>query len=51
MEGREGGFGVGEGEDRRGGGEEGGLLCHTIAGFVKAVGGIAVRGEYYDGVA
>ncbi len=44
MEGREG-----EGEDRRGGG--GGILCHTIAGFVKAVGGIAVRGEDYDGVA
>lgn len=32
-----------------GGGE--GFLCHTIAGFLKAVGRIAVRGEDYDGVA
>lgn len=29
----------------------GDFLCHTIPGFVKAVGGIAVRGEDYDSVA
>lgn len=31
--------------------EEGVFNGHTIAGFVKAVGGIAVGGEDYDGVA